>query len=234
MVLGKRSASGRRHLPGSGGQVANPAGAVHRLVLWAGDLSTAGATNLSRRGPQRIENRRWLSKAGAVVPALESPGARVHDPEAMPSLSDHRRAQRAVCVGPPPRRPRPVAAASRAAFWRSSRVARGSEILRVTGDTLACGDVSHNRVKRLVVTSALRSGMMRSMANGALPTDKPYLMDEDEFVARLSAASIEGRGRGAVCSAWCATAGCTLRALRWPSVRSAAARGRPHEAGRPA
>jgi len=35
LELGKRSASGRRHRPGSGGQATNPAGAVHRLVLWA-------------------------------------------------------------------------------------------------------------------------------------------------------------------------------------------------------
>jgi hypothetical protein len=42
-LFGKRSASGRRHRPGSGGQATNPAGAVHRLVLWAGGLSTAGA-----------------------------------------------------------------------------------------------------------------------------------------------------------------------------------------------
>ena len=41
-LFGKRSASGRRLLSGSGGQVTDPAGAVHRLVLWTGDLSTAG------------------------------------------------------------------------------------------------------------------------------------------------------------------------------------------------
>jgi hypothetical protein len=41
-LFGKRSASGRRHRSGSGGQATHPAGAVHRLVLWAGGLSTAG------------------------------------------------------------------------------------------------------------------------------------------------------------------------------------------------
>jgi hypothetical protein len=42
-LFGKRSASGRRHLPRSGGQATNPAGAVHGLVLWTGGLSTADA-----------------------------------------------------------------------------------------------------------------------------------------------------------------------------------------------
>ena len=41
-LLGKRSASGRRRLSGSGGQATNLAEAIHRLVLWVGDLSTAG------------------------------------------------------------------------------------------------------------------------------------------------------------------------------------------------
>jgi hypothetical protein len=50
-LFGKRSASGRRHRPGSGGQATNPAGAVHRLVLWAGGLSTAGAHAQAAGGP---------------------------------------------------------------------------------------------------------------------------------------------------------------------------------------
>ena len=41
-LFGKRSASGRRQRPGSGGQATDPAGAIHRLVLGMGDLSTAG------------------------------------------------------------------------------------------------------------------------------------------------------------------------------------------------
>ena len=41
-LFGKRSASGRRQRPGSGGQVTEPAGAIHRQVLWVGGLSTAG------------------------------------------------------------------------------------------------------------------------------------------------------------------------------------------------
>ena len=47
---GKRSASGRRHRPGSGGQATDHAGAVHRLVLWAGGLPTAGASCLGSIG----------------------------------------------------------------------------------------------------------------------------------------------------------------------------------------
>ena len=43
-LFGKRSASGRRLLPGSCGQGMNPAGAVHRLDLWADGLSMAGAS----------------------------------------------------------------------------------------------------------------------------------------------------------------------------------------------
>ena len=43
-LFGKQSASGRRQIPGSGGQVTDPAGAIHRLVLWVGDLSMAGVT----------------------------------------------------------------------------------------------------------------------------------------------------------------------------------------------
>jgi len=42
-LFGKRSASGSRRRSGSSGQATDPAGAVHRLVLWSGDLSTAGA-----------------------------------------------------------------------------------------------------------------------------------------------------------------------------------------------
>ena len=41
-LLGKRSASSRRRLSGSGGQAAHHAEAIHRLVLWVGGLSTAG------------------------------------------------------------------------------------------------------------------------------------------------------------------------------------------------
>ena len=41
-LFGKRSASGRRRWSGSGGQATNPAGAIHRLALWVGGLSTAG------------------------------------------------------------------------------------------------------------------------------------------------------------------------------------------------
>jgi hypothetical protein len=41
-LFGKRSASGRRQQPGSGGQATDPAGAIHRLALWVGGLSTAG------------------------------------------------------------------------------------------------------------------------------------------------------------------------------------------------
>ena len=39
---------------GSGGQVADPAGAVHRLDLWAGGLST-------ERGLERIGVRSWCA-----------------------------------------------------------------------------------------------------------------------------------------------------------------------------
>jgi hypothetical protein len=41
-LFGKRSASGRRQAPGSGGQATDPAGAVHRLVLWTGGLVHGG------------------------------------------------------------------------------------------------------------------------------------------------------------------------------------------------
>jgi hypothetical protein len=44
---------------GSGGQVTDPAGAVNRLDLWAGGLSTAGAS--------------WWGCSGACVP-LPGPG----------------------------------------------------------------------------------------------------------------------------------------------------------------
>lgn len=42
-LFGKRSASGRRRLPGSCGQPTHPAGAVHTFRVWSGGLSTAGA-----------------------------------------------------------------------------------------------------------------------------------------------------------------------------------------------
>ena len=44
---GERSEPCLNQSSGSGGQVTNPAGAVHRPDLWAGDLSTAGASWLS-------------------------------------------------------------------------------------------------------------------------------------------------------------------------------------------
>ena len=57
-LFGKRSASGRRRAPGSGGQATHPAGAVHRLVLWAGGLSTAGGECQSAGA---LMARRWAA-----------------------------------------------------------------------------------------------------------------------------------------------------------------------------
>src|SRR5450830_181952 len=51
-LFGKRSATGRRHFSRSGGQATYPNGAVHRPVLWAGDLSTADASEFKRQPPQ--------------------------------------------------------------------------------------------------------------------------------------------------------------------------------------
>ena len=54
-----RQAEGAR--PGSGGQATHPAGAVHRLVLWAGGLSMAGGcAKISRSSPP--------SRPGAAPP----------------------------------------------------------------------------------------------------------------------------------------------------------------------
>ena len=55
---GERSEPCLNQSSGSGGQVTNPAGAVHRPDLWAGDLSTAGASWLSL----------WLARRLACLP----------------------------------------------------------------------------------------------------------------------------------------------------------------------
>jgi len=50
-----RQAAGQR--PGSGGQATDPAGAVHRLVLWTGGLSTAGGS----QSAGALIARRWAA-----------------------------------------------------------------------------------------------------------------------------------------------------------------------------
>ena len=55
---GERSEPCLNQSSGSGGQVTDPAGAVHRPDLWAGDLSTAGASWLSL----------WLARRLACLP----------------------------------------------------------------------------------------------------------------------------------------------------------------------
>jgi len=67
--------------PGSGGQATNPEGAVHKLVLWAGGLSTAGACSKAvvKSTLNSFDGSIFMSNGGSVsVSAKASIFARAH------------------------------------------------------------------------------------------------------------------------------------------------------------
>ena len=67
-LFGKRSASGRRLQAGERWASREPARAVHKLVLWAGGLSTAGACSQAvvKSTPNSFDGSISMSKGGSV------------------------------------------------------------------------------------------------------------------------------------------------------------------------